>query len=55
MPDEKDDDKPKLEVELDVPLISVALRRIIDEIRNDDNGTTPRSYYDRSYNRHNRS
>lgn len=41
---------------LDVPVTSVAIQRIIDEMRNERAGeSVPRNRYDRSYNRHNRS
>jgi hypothetical protein len=38
---------------IDVPLRSVAIARLIEEIRNDE--ATPTRAYNRIYNRHNRS
>jgi hypothetical protein len=38
---------------IDVPLRSVAIARLIEEVRNDE--ATPTRAYNRIYNRHNRS
>lgn len=51
-----DEQKP---TEFDVPLDSVAIKRIIEEIRVDrergESGMPPLHAYDRTYSRHNRS
>jgi len=51
------DEDPKqqpLAIDLTLKVKSVALQRLIDEVRNDRDADTPLSGYNRVYHRHNR-